>query len=160
MSQCIVLKCEATDKAMSATLAMRGGLLRSLAAWSVAGRTVAAPVSQQVTSFVTQGSSFNASVNQENKLAKNVSRGFAAEAEPVSAAGKGAITQVGFCPSFLCEEGGGHALWGSLEEERILRARSKESELRTRKKKELKKNSLSLLNACSYEKKRKEVSLE
>jgi len=55
---------------------------------------VTAPVSQQVTSFVTQGSSFNASVNQENKLAKNVSRGFAAEAEPVSAAGKGAITQV------------------------------------------------------------------
>merc|ERR1712072_242362 len=72
-------------------LLSRGGL-NGLAAFSVAGRNA---VASQVTSFVTETpfSAFN--LNKEaSSVQKNVTRGFAAEAEPVAAAGKGAITQV------------------------------------------------------------------
>ena len=73
-------------------LLSRGGL-NGLAAFSVAGRNATA---SQVTSFVTEtpfSGAFN--LNKESSsVQKNVTRGFAAEAEPVAAAGKGAITQV------------------------------------------------------------------
>merc|ERR1712072_181968 len=73
-------------------LLSRGGL-NGLAAFSVAGRNA---VASQVTSFVTETPFSAFSLNKEaSSVQKNVTRGFAAEAEPVAAAGKGAITQVG-----------------------------------------------------------------
>merc|ERR1712072_319054 len=72
-------------------LLSRGGL-NGLAAFSVAGRNA---VASQVTSFVTETPFSAFSLNKEaSSVQKNVTRGFAAEAEPVAAAGKGAITQV------------------------------------------------------------------
>ena len=70
------------------------GTLRSLAALSVAGRH--SPAAQNL--FTNLEGSVNASFApfEPSKVSKNVYRGFAAEAEPVAAAGKGAITQVGY----------------------------------------------------------------
>ncbi len=70
------------------------GTLRSLAALSVAGRQI--PAAQNL--FTNLEGSVNSSFGpfEPSKVSKNVFRGFAAEAEPVAAAGKGAITQVGF----------------------------------------------------------------
>ena len=73
--------------------------LRSLAAFAVAGRQVAnfAPhIDGSGQSLFSSLNPFsNVTNNANNVKAKNVVRGFAAEAEPVAAAGKGAITQVG-----------------------------------------------------------------
>merc|ERR1711977_153616 len=72
--------------------------LRSLAAFAVAGRQVAnfAPhIDGSGQSLFSSLNPFsNVTNNANNVKAKNVVRGFAAEAEPVAAAGKGAITQV------------------------------------------------------------------
>merc|ERR1739848_766965 len=75
-----------------ANLPLSRGGLNGLAAFSVAGRNA---VASQVTSFVTETPFSAFSLNKEaSSVQKNVTRGFAAEAEPVAAAGKGAITQV------------------------------------------------------------------